>query len=310
MLTPQWGPYTDANDVRGYLSRFVDRACGPDTGIVWAANGTLCPLRAPRRDADGMGCVSIFQWNNPPPPIKRPSGFWERVEAFFNSAMEAEGRAAIEQSKASAAMGQAATQVMSRLFAAHKDDGVGVVFDVVCVALSIALIPTGLGALGVMGLIGGSILLGTDGYAYALELGGDDAGAEDFKKVTEPYRLAATVMTLPDIAYGGAKMIRELAEIRELRAVDRSIARTATNMSARTTNATRAQRFRQIAEKANLRAQIRSEQIAATLKLDATNRISGAGSVGLFVREEIQSNESLLHQFMQYLQVHFVAIHA
>ncbi len=143
-----------------------------------------------------------------------------------------------------------------------------------------------------------------------MELADDDDGAEAFKKKTEKLRLIATVMTLPDIAYGGAKMVKELLEIREFRAMDRVTAEAATNMSARTTNAARAERLRQIAERANLRAQIRSEQIAATLKLELSNRTVGAGSAGLLVREEIKSDESLWHQFLQFLQVHCTGLHA
>ncbi len=310
MLTPEWGPYTDINDARVYLTGFVDRACGPDTGIVWAANGNVYPLRAPKRDIDSVGAVAIFEWNKPPPPPRRPSGFWERVKAFINSALEAQGQAALEQSKADLAMSQAATQVFKRMFSSHRDDGVGVVFDVVCVALSLALLPTGLGALGLIGLAGGSFLLLADGTAYGMELADDDEGAELVKKKTERLRLIATVMTLPDIAYGGAKMVKELLEIRELRAMDRVTAQAATNMSARTTNAARAERLRQIAERANLRAQIRSEQIAATLKLEMSNRTLGSGSIGLLVREEIKNDESLWHQFLQYLQVHCTGLHA
>ena len=310
MLSPEWGPYTDINDARERLSRFIDRACGPDTGIVWTANGNLYPLRAPKRDQDGIGAVSIFEWNKPPPPPSRPSGFWENVKAFINNALEAQGRAAIEQGKANLAMGQAASQVFSRILHTHQDDGAGVVFDVVCIALSIALLPTGLGALGIMGLAGGCILLVADGAAYGQELAGDDAGAEQLKKSTERLRIVATVMTLPDIAYGGAKMVKELLEIRELRAIDRATAQAATSMTTRTTNAARAERLRQIAERANLRAQIRGEQIAAAMRLEMSSKTVGAGSAALLVREEIHNEDSLLQQFFRYLQVHCTGLHA
>ncbi len=71
-----------------------------------------------------------------------------------------------------------------------------------------------------------------------------------------------------------------------------------------------AERLQQIAAKANLRAQIRSEQITAGLRLEVTGKIAGAGSVGLLAREEIQADESLLHQFLQYLQIHCTGVHA
>ncbi len=310
MLTPEWGPYADQNEARTCLTRFVDRACGPDTGIVWTANGNLYPFRAPKRDGEGIGAVSIFEWNKPPPPPKPPSGFLGKVKTFIRDALEAQGKAALQESQASLAMSQAMGNVLNRMFTAHKDDGVGVALDILCIALSVALLPTGLGVLGAVGLVGGVILLGADGGAYAMELGGEDERAENFKKQTERFRIVATVMTLPDVAYGGVKLVKELVEIRELRAMDRITAQAATNMSARTTNAARAERLHQIAARANLRAQVRTEQISAALRLEATGKAAGAGSVGLLVREEIQTDKSLLHQFFSYLQVHCTAVHA
>ena len=45
----------------------------------------------------------------------------------------------------------------------HRNDGLGVLLDVLAVGLSIALLLTGLGFLGAMGLVAGSFLLATDG---------------------------------------------------------------------------------------------------------------------------------------------------
>ena len=137
-----------------------------------------------------------------------------------------------------------------------------------------------------------------------------DQAAEDFKKNTERYRLVATVMTLPDIAYGGYKAVREIIEIRAMTALDRTTAQAATAMSGRTANATRAERFHQIAERANLRAQIRTEQIRAGLKLEIAPKGAGVGSTVLLVREEVQNDESAFHQFLRSLQVHSTTVHA
>ena len=155
LLTPEWGPYTDCNDARTFLTRFVDGTCGPETGVVWAANGNIYPLRAPRRDASSIGTIAIFEWNKPLPPSKPSSGFWDKVKAFIKSVLDAEGQAAILQSQADMAMGQAAAKVLGRMFASHQDDGVGVALDILCIALSVALLPTGLGVLGAVGLFGG-----------------------------------------------------------------------------------------------------------------------------------------------------------
>ena len=71
-------------------------------------------------------------------------------------------------------------------------------------------------------------------------------------------------------------------------------------MSASTTNAAHAKRLQQL----------RSEQISAALKLEATGKGGGTGSVALLVREEWNNDESLLHQFLRYLQVHCMAVQA
>ena len=213
------------------------------------------------------------------------------------------------EAQANMAMGQAIVGGVKQIFGRHQDDAAGVALDVLCIALSLALIPTGIGALGVIGLIGGSVLLVTDGYAYGQEMSGDEEGAEATKKKTEVLRIVATVATLPDLAYGGLKAVREFQEIRELRALDRTTASAATSLAERTARAARAEKLGQIAERANLRAKIRSEQIAAMLKLEFTPRVAGSASVSLLLREEITSDESLLHQVMARLQVHTGVVH-
>lgn len=134
------------------------------------------------------------------------------------------------------------TDVLKRMMTRHRDDGANVAFDVVCIALSIALIPTGIGIAAGIALAGGIVLLGADGYAYGLELAGDDSASEAFKKQTEKWRILATVMTLPDGLVGGWKALRELSEVREALVLDRTTAATAEQLSARTANAQRADR--------------------------------------------------------------------
>ena len=252
-LSPAWGPYLNGPDAGIHLGGFVDTVCGPEVGIVWAANGNLYPLRAPRRDGSGNGEVLVFEWNGPPSLARPPTGFWNQVTQFINDALAAEGRAELEQAAVQRAMGVAMLQVLSKSSRTHQDDGIGVLLDVVGIALSIALIPTGVGVIATAALLGSVFLLATDSYAYALEMDRNDSGAEAFKKRTERYRIVATVMTLPDAVYGGFKAVRELQEIRELRALDRITAISAQGMEVRTANANRAARFKQVAERANLR---------------------------------------------------------
>lgn len=65
----------------------------------------------------------------------------------------------------------------------------------------------------------------------------------------------------------------------------------------------------QIVERANLRAQLRGEQLTAMMRLELRPRPAAVAGVGLFVREEILNDESLLHQFMRRSQLTCVAVH-
>lgn len=311
LLDSTWGPYRSEAEASAALRPYVDRACGPATGVAWAANGLVYPLRGPVRDSTGLGDVMVFQWSTlPPPPPKAPApGFWQRVEAFIENTMTQIGQAQIARSQADMAVGQAMGQAFNRLFTTHPDDGMGVVLDVICIAASIALIPTGLGALGVLGLAGGIVLLSTDGTAYGLELAGNDERAEAVKRFTEPLRLAATLATIPDLAVGGVRAVREVQEVRELLQADWTTARAAETMGARTANAARGEQYNQIAQRAYLRTQMRTQQIRANLKLELFPRAAGVGSVGLMLREEIKDDQSLLNETWRRLQMHSIAVH-
>lgn len=311
LLDSTWGPYRSEAEASTALRPYVDRTCGPATGVAWAADGLVYPLRSPVRDSTGLGDVMVFQWSTlPPPPPKAPApGFWQRVEAFFERVAAQEAQADELQAQANLAMARTVGQAFNRVFSSHRDDGIGVVLDVICVAASIALIPTGLGALGIAGLVGGGLLLGMDGTAYALEIAGNDDGAKFVKERTETLRIIATVMTLPDIAVGGPRAFGEVQEARELLQADWTTARTAETLGARTANATRAERYAQIAERARLRTQLRLQQIRAGLRLEVAPRIAGAGSTGLLVREEVTEDQSILNEVARRLQMHSVAVH-
>ena len=223
--------------------------------------------------------------------------------------MEAQYQSDMAQAQANLAMGQAISKGVNSLMRHHADDAAGVVFDIIGVAAFILLLPTGVSEIAVVGAIGGGILLATDSAAFAIEMSGDEKGAEEFKKQTEALRFAATIMTIPDIFYGGYKVVRELREIRELAAVDRSTSGAASGLARRTANAQRAEKYLQIVERANLRAQIRSEQIAALLRLEIGPRRAGIGGAGLFVREQISNSDSLMHQLVTRLRVSCIAVH-
>ena len=311
-LSPTWGPFSDVSDARTRLSRFVDQACAPSVGVVWAADDSIYTLRPPLADGNGFGDVVIFHWPRvPAPPKPAPSGFWANLKDFLNRAAETQYQASMAEAQGNMALGKAMGNVFDRMIHTHKDDGLGVVFDVLCIGLSIALIPTGIGLVTtVAGIaaLGGVALLAMDGTAYSMELAGDDEGAEVVKKKTEVARIIATVATLPDLFKGGFEVVRALRDLSEALPAAERTAATAEKLAARTANANRADRYAQIAEKAHLRAQIRREQIAALLQRGVAPRGAGLGGGGLLVREEIENDKSLYHQVLSRLQIHSTSL--
>ena len=160
ILDPNWGPFTGGPDANQRLCAFVDRACGPEVGVAWAANGALYPFRAPRRDGDGIGTVAIFQWSTaPPPPPRPPQGFREKFIAFWSRYAEMQAESARIEAEGNMALARSISTGINRMIHSHQDDGFGVAMDVLCVAISLALLPTGLGVIGLAGLVGGVFLL-------------------------------------------------------------------------------------------------------------------------------------------------------
>ncbi len=311
-LSPTWGPFSDVSDARTRLSRFVDQACAPSVGVVWAADDSIYTLRPPLADGNGFGDVVIFHWPRvPAPPKPAPSGFWAKLKDFLNRAAEAQYQASQAEAAGNMALGKAMGNVFDRMIHTHKDDGLGVVFDVLCIGLSIALIPTGIGlvttAAGIAAL-GGAALLSMDGIAYGMELDGQDDRAEKFKKDTEVWRIIATVATLPDLFKGGYEVVRNLKEVSQALPIAERTAASAERLAVQASNASRADRYAQIAERAHLRAQIRREQIAAMLQREIAPRGAGLGGATLLVREEIQNDKSAYHQVLARLQIHSTSL--
>ncbi len=311
-LSPTWGPFSDVSDARTRLSRFVDQACAPSVGVVWAADDSIYTLRPPLADGNGFGDVVIFHWPRvPAPPKPAPSGFWANLKAFLNRAAEAQYQASLAETQADMAMGQAVGKVFNRMVHTHRDDGLGVAFDVLCIGLSIALVPTGIGLFTTIAgaaALGGAALLIMDGTAYGMELAGSEDTAERFKKKTEVWRIMATVATLPDLFKGGYEVVRNLKEVSQALPIAERTAASAERLAAQATNASRADRYAQIAERAHLRAQIRRQQIAAMLQREVAPRSAGLGGATLLVREEIQNDKSAYHEVLRRLQIHSTSL--
>lgn len=95
----------------------------------------------------------------------------------------------------------------------------------------------------------------------------------------------------------------------ELSQISRTTANTAETLAARTSSASRARRYADIAERAHLRTQLRSEQIRAAIVHEFSPRAAGAVGLVLLGREEWKSEQSLLNEFLRRLRAHTVAVH-
>lgn len=313
-LDSTWGPYRSQSDALFSLGRFANRACGPGIGLAWCSGGMLYPLRTPVYDGDGFGDVLTIEWNPPPahPAKLQPApsaGFWDRLVRMIQRSLEMQGEAEIAQAQAQAqAWNAIANSPLFKRFGSHADDGVGVALDVIGVVASIALASTGIGALGLLALIGSGALLVADGTIYGTEMAGNDELADRIRKKSEGLRIAATIATLPDLAIGGAKALCELREAEELLQADRTTAQTAQKLSARTATKARAAQYAQIVEKAHLRTQLRMKQIQASMTLEIAPRVAGTAGTSLLIREEVMEETSVLNQVRQWLRMHVVSV--
>ena len=290
----------------------MDKVCGLDVGVAWASGGAVYPLRRPGQDSAGFAQAILFEWHPAPPPrqLVGPSGLFGRLERVVEGALAQIGQQEVARSDSALAMSQTLVQAFGSLRMGQKSDAASVALDVIGVAFSLGALATGVGFIGMMALVGGGVLLLADGAAYGMEITGHGEAAETFKKRTEVFRLVATVMTLPDAAWGGAKAIRELLEVRELRTASRTTAAIAGTLAGRTANAARASQYAQIAERARLKAQIRSEQIRGLLLHELTPRATVPPSVYLLLREELdKDNHSAIASVLRRLTFHVVTLH-
>lgn len=309
-LDSTWGPYRSQSDALFSLGRFANRACGPGIGLAWSSGGMLYPLRRPVYDSDGFGDVLVVEWNPPALPAKphvaASAGFWDRMMRVIERGLELQGQAEIAQAQA---MNAFANSVLTSRFAQHSDDGVAVALDAIGVVVSLTLLAsTGVGLLGLLALGGSAFLLGVDGAIYGTEMSGDEDGAKDLKESTEAMRITATILTLPDLFWNGAKALIEFREAQELLRMDQTTSQAAQKLSTRAALKTRAAKYADIAEKANLRARLRTQQIQASMRLEIMPRVAGVAGIGLLVREEITTDASLLNQTRQWLRMHVVAV--
>lgn len=208
-----WGPFTGPHDAALHLITFVDKSLHDlTTGIFWALNkDQLVPLRLPRYDQDGNGLSIVIEWNPvlilPPASPPQHAGFFSKVyntlkqgfalygEATMqNARMEVDGYQEIKKEIRSAINQSPLTR---KILHEHGSDTTGVIFDAVAVGLTVTY---GSGVIAGFALLGGLILLGTDGIIWALEISDKKEQATTFKEnnFITISRWGALIISLPD----------------------------------------------------------------------------------------------------------------
>ncbi|WP_442678017.1 hypothetical protein ACSBM8_10710 [Sphingomonas sp. ASY06-1R] len=319
--TPMWGPFRGPHDAAHRLSGFADVHVGPDVGICWATRGGIIPIRKPSFNADGYGSLLVVQFDDKSPLHPGASlGFFGSVAQAFHDAMEFYGEAQLLNSQVAMAQGQMINHTLSRIFSSkYRSDGIGVALDVLAVVLTVAAIGSGVGAIAMAGFVGGCALLTMDGSAYVVEIAGYDDAADSIKRWTEVPRIIATAATLPDAAYGGYKIVREMVELKSLRAASLATAGRAEADAARVgrgasglTEAERmnyAQRYAEIGERARARASDRAARLRSKWAHEVMPRATVPGSVYLLVDDELKpDNENMVARYLRQYAFHVTSV--
>ena len=322
--TPTWGPFSGPMDASRRLGGFVDAHVGPEVGICWKGSDGLIPIRRPSWDGDGYGSVLIVQFDDQSPthPGAR-LGFFASVERALQEAMESYGEAELFNGQVALAQGQMIDQAIGSVFARiadrkNRSDGIGVLLDVIAVGLTIASIGTGVGAIAMLGFYAGCALLVMDGAAYGLEITGYDKGAEWTKNVTEIPRMIATAACLTDAAYGGYKAVREMVELKTLRAgsmvtagaADAQAARVARGASglSEAERMSYARRYADIAERARTRAATKARKLNSMWAHEVTPRATVPGSAYLLVDDELKpDNDNMVARYLRQYVFHMTS---
>ncbi|WP_442680174.1 hypothetical protein ACSBM8_02905 [Sphingomonas sp. ASY06-1R] len=250
-------PYKDAQDALAHLAPYADGTVGRGCGISFTDGAHISVLRRP---FGSHLWLTVWRRHVAAPralPSRRqdPSKL-QRIEHFFEHAMELYGQSKLQEAQANLAMAHAVSGFVDRnmwqpthaFLLRHRlwADAIGVAADVVGVVAGLTvLIVAGpelaLGAAIVAGAAtGGSLLLAAiDGTVLGAELAGNDDLVKyiDENDALQWARFAGTIMTLPDVAVGGVQALRDVGklpgEIHE-----------ATTLSHAATEAAEAQRLR------------------------------------------------------------------
>lgn len=230
-----WYPYRDAGDALRHLAPFADASVGNGCGISYSDGRSVAVVRRPAGRQNLWLNVLRSLVAAPKAPAKSAShapSAWERVERFFERAMTAYGESELRNAEATMAASQALGAMVDRgmwqptheWLQKHKliADGLGVAVDVVGVVAGVAFAVAIAPELGVVAIVAGlsafagsAILLGVDGAVLGLELAGreESAKAIEDSHTAQWARIVGTIMTLPDMAVGGVRAIKEIGTL-------------------------------------------------------------------------------------------------
>jgi hypothetical protein len=174
-------------------------------------------------------------------------------------------------------------------------------------------------------LVGGVALLVADGVAYGTEMAGYDEAAENIKRYTFWPRCLATVMTLPDAIWGVGKVLLESGEMAAKAASSLSTAERASRDAARVTaegrgvadplaasrKAALAQRYAEIGEAAQRRAQARQLRLAAFVSAQGVARGIVPPGIVFLVKEATDEPKNIpfIQSILAHYTFHVSAVH-
>lgn len=241
-----WYPYNGAQDALTHLAPLADHAVGRGSGISYSDGRSISVVRRPSGSRGiWLNVLSRHVAAPRPRPKPRPPTTMQRIDHWFEDIMIAYGESQMRQAEANMAMSRAITgyvnsnvwQPAHAWLLKHKlvNDAVGVAADVVGVvagAVFICAIGPELGAaaiiVGAAAGLGSLVLLGMDGYVLGGELTGHEAETKwiETNEGMQWARIVATIMTVPDMAYGGVRALKEVgalaAEAREATTASRA----------------------------------------------------------------------------------------
>ena len=246
-----WYPYRGAQDALVHLGPFADHAVGHGCGISFSDGRLISVVRRPS-GSRGMwlNVLSRHIATSRPRPKPRPPTAWQKVEHWFEDVMTAYGESQMREAEAKMATSRAVTGYVDRniwqpahaWLLRHKlvNDAVGVAADVVGVVAGVVFICTIGPELGVVAVIAGAaagigslVLLGMDGYVLGGEITGHEADTKwiETSENMQWARIVATLMTVPDMAVGGVRALKEVGALAGEAREANVAARTATTAS-------------------------------------------------------------------------------